>query len=537
MKWKKGLVIGVVAAAAVAAGVGIAAVNRKDPKTVVIDAFKGVYASDNVYPAEEIFGFGQLMEQFEETGGELGLEISLTGSSDETVFGPLAGSGISIEAKSDAAAGKFREDLGIQYGGMDLANLQIYGDDTYLKAAVPELSSRVFSLNYADGLADQLADSPLVQSSGITLTEEDKQLIDDYVDYMTDLYRSNSGAFDLEGLWNRYTEGSQAINDFKAAMTVTESDSLSFTYNGQESSCTGYDVVLPKDALISFFRTTSEFFLSDETFKNDMSEYMELMERLNEAGLSNTQTGQDTSDPVSSAASLWEEMSRGADEAVDALERALTGDVVLKVYVDRRGNLVSAEGNAGFLVEEDSTLNVAASLRLEGGSYPTENLKASLTLADGTDTVTIDLNKSGEYTDAALNSSWDLTIGSQAASEAFGLSFQSSYSREEGDLSMVITPSSNGESFSITIGGVIDELEKGRNIHYTADSVQIKLADGFSVELAGEAYMRMLSSEVDSPEGTEMDVIAATEDDWTQVGNEIAMNLLSILSSLGAGLS
>ena len=73
MKWKKGLVIGVVAAAAVAAGVGIAAVNRKDPKTVVIDAFKGVYASDNVYPAEEIFGFGQLMEQFEETGGELGL--------------------------------------------------------------------------------------------------------------------------------------------------------------------------------------------------------------------------------------------------------------------------------------------------------------------------------------------------------------------------------------------------------------------------------------------------------------------------------
>ena len=142
MKWKKGLVIGVVAAAAVAAGVGIAAVNRKDPKTVVIDAFKGVYASDNVYPAEEIFGFGQLMEQFEETGGELGLEISLTGSSDETVFGPLAGSGINIEAKCDAAAGKFREDLGIRYGGMDLANLQIYGDDTYLKAAVPELSSR-----------------------------------------------------------------------------------------------------------------------------------------------------------------------------------------------------------------------------------------------------------------------------------------------------------------------------------------------------------------------------------------------------------
>ena len=43
MKWKKGLVIGVVAAAAVAAGVGIAAVNRKDPKTVVIDALSLIH--------------------------------------------------------------------------------------------------------------------------------------------------------------------------------------------------------------------------------------------------------------------------------------------------------------------------------------------------------------------------------------------------------------------------------------------------------------------------------------------------------------
>ena len=537
MKWKKGVVIGAAAAAAVAAGVGIAAVNRKDPKTIVIDAFKGVYASENVDPAEEIFGFSQLMEQWEETGGELGLELSLSGSSDAAVFGPLVGSGISIEAKSDAAAGKFREDLGIQYGGMDLASLQLYGDDTYLKAAIPELSSKVFSLNYADGLADQLAASPLVQSSGITITEEDKQLIDDYVDYMTKLYSTDSDAFDLEGLWNRYKEGSQAMNDFKAAMTVTESYSLTFLYNGQERSCTGYDVVLPKDALISFFRTTSEFFLSDETFQNDMSEYMELMERINEAGISDSQAGQETSDPVSAAASLWEEMSQGADEAVDALEKALTGDIALKVYVDRSGNLVSAEGNADFLVEEDSTLNVAASVRLEGGTYPTENLKASLALADGTDTVTLDLNKAGEYTDAAWNSSWDLTMGSQDASEAFGLSFQSRYSREERDLSLVLTPSSNGESFSVTIDGMIDELEKGKNIHYTADSVKVELADGFSVELAGEVYMRMLSGEVTPPDGTEMDVIAAAEDDWTQVGNEIAMNLLSILSSLGAGLS
>ena len=81
---------------------------------------------------------------------------------------------------------------------------------------------------------------------------------------------------DLKALWNRYKEGSKAIDDLKAAMTVTKNDKKEFTIDGQSENCRGYHVTLPKDALIRFAKTTREFFLNDETLKQDVVRYLEL---------------------------------------------------------------------------------------------------------------------------------------------------------------------------------------------------------------------------------------------------------------------
>lgn len=47
---------------------------------------------------------------------------------------------------------------------------------------------------------------------------------------------------DLKALWNRYKEGSKAIDDLKAAMTVTKNDKKEFTIDGQSENCRGYHV-------------------------------------------------------------------------------------------------------------------------------------------------------------------------------------------------------------------------------------------------------------------------------------------------------
>ena len=51
---------------------------------------------------------------------------------------------------------------------------------------------------------------------------------------------------DLKALWNRYKEGSKAIDDLKTAMTVTKNDKKEFTIDGQSENCRGYHVTLPE---------------------------------------------------------------------------------------------------------------------------------------------------------------------------------------------------------------------------------------------------------------------------------------------------
>ena len=65
------------------------------------------------------------------------------------------------------------------------------------------------------------------------------------------------------------------------------------------------------------------------------------------------------------------------------LDKALN-DMEMTVYVDKNGNLAAVDGTTAIYVEdeynsEDSgNVQVDFSCRLEGGTYPTENLKADI---------------------------------------------------------------------------------------------------------------------------------------------------------------
>ena len=68
----------------------------------------------------------------------------------------MAGSGLRIDAKNDVENNKVSANMGIIYNGMDLVNLDpYYGDDTVM-AAVPELSPKVFTLDFGEGLEERL---------------------------------------------------------------------------------------------------------------------------------------------------------------------------------------------------------------------------------------------------------------------------------------------------------------------------------------------------------------------------------------------
>ena len=80
----------------------------------------------------------------------------------------------------------------------------------------------------------------------------------------------------------RYREGCKAEDDFKAALTVEKGEKASFTIDGKEQACRGYEVTVSKEAMINFLRTSSDFFLQDEVLKKDFLKRLELSVKLSQ---------------------------------------------------------------------------------------------------------------------------------------------------------------------------------------------------------------------------------------------------------------
>ena len=670
---KKEIIIGGVAAAAVvAAGVGFFAFKAKDPKTVVVDAFKGVYAAENVNPVEEVFGLKQLYQQFETTGGEMGLEVSIAdfylgggygitkepidkaeveakiaaykevfpeasdfvedgmaekiAASAEDLMGQgfgnvyidsaaqavdasgaavgyvvsstskdgfggevklsvgingegkvtgiaflslaetpglgmnatgdefkgqfagknaealavtktgfpaeneiqamsgatitseavtnavnvaiyfvnnctdnkeedldmFQGAGITVEAATDIANKRFFENIGISYGGMDIANLHFYGDDTYLMVAMPEFTSKVLTVNYAEDLSEQIANSPLMEGTGTVLTEEDREIIDNYISYVTGIYTGEKKPFDLEASWQRYKEGSQAMADFKEAMTVTKTDGAQLMYNGKQQSCNGYHVVIPKEALIGFLKTTYQFFMEDQALKQDFLEYIKVvMDMGNMPYPEAVGEGALTSEEM--LANLWTELNTRLDEVFAKLEQILDSGINMEVYVTKKGQLAAMDAAWSFRNEED-VLEMSLKAALEGGSYPIQNSSLTFTAVDSVDTAVVQLHKNGEYTDAVLNSGW--TLNAEYSGAVMELTYENAYDRATGDSAVKLLVKDGADvNLEIAMTGVVDELEKGKKLHYIVDSLDVIDNGVTGVSFAGEFYLRELQTE------------------------------------------
>ena len=113
--------------------------------------------------------------------------MKLDSCSEEEV-NAYAGSGFRLGTKSDLTNDRFSMNMGAIYNGMDLVNLDIYYGDEVLMAALPELSSKVFTLDPSDGLAERVKASPtvgpLLEESGIDVDE-----IVAYIAELQDVYK------------------------------------------------------------------------------------------------------------------------------------------------------------------------------------------------------------------------------------------------------------------------------------------------------------------------------------------------------------
>ncbi len=528
---KKWIVPAGVAAAVVVVGGGFILTHQTDPKDAVIDAFKSITAEGQLDPAEDIFGVQALTELVSSGAVQTGMELNLTKSSDETL-NEISGAGLGLDLMSDVDSKQQTMKLSVKYGGADLAVAKLYMNDTQFKAAIPELSNKVFMLDYANDIEGQIKNSPYARK----MLEEQGIDIDKFVEYLEkhkNIVSEDNVVLDFEELWNRYKEESKALDNLKAAMTVTKNDKKEYTIDGTTQNCRGYHVVLPKDELINFVKVTKEFVLNDDKLKQDFLSYFEIAAGAN--GIYNITASTEELPPEEQQEKLWVQ----TEEMFDNIEKAMEtsgGDVALDVYVRKDGKMAGFSYETEALIEE-KTIRFYGDVTFSGGYNMLANVEGTLNIenAEGKK-MTFSLDKTGTY-EAGKDWNSKIIASVEDEEETYQFILDGDYQIANGGYEIKIDLKSNDVSqLAFAAEGTIDELVKGERVNVNVESLSLDtlVADegNMNVEFTGAFYLKPLEEEITQPDGEAFDILASTEEDYANVASEITGNLFAILMKL-----
>lgn len=564
-KKKSGKMMIGVAAAVAAVGIGIAVVPRlmEDPKKTVIAAFESVNSDNQITGAEEIFGLKEFVENYGKVNCESVFRIQIDGCS-EPEMEMLSGAGLEIRSKADLENWKSRAEMALNYNHMDLAELQFYYGEQMFMAAAPELVDRVFTLKIDDSLGESLKNSPTVapylEASGV-----DAEQLAELVQEMMKKPENGTakGQLDFLGLLDRYQKGCKAKESFQQAMMVEKAEKGSFLVDGKETVCKGYYVQISKDSLIAFLRTSSDFFLNDEELKKQYLDQLRLSVSMTEL-FSGAMAAGDLPSAEEMLQQSYDEIKEQTDWMIQILEQSLQ-DVDMTVYVDPKGRLASltgtttvveaaeselaneeagtgdssdaAEGtgegsgaNTDEAVKEKREAQIDFALDLHGGSYLTENMNGRLSITSEGATTDILYVKEESYDGEQLDS--DHTVSVLSSDGNITMNASGTYITESGSCQLdmeLLVPEM--QPIKIHGSGMVTELEKGKSIYADIDSLSVE-AEGITMNFSGELGYGPLSGEVLPLEGEELDVLAATEEDWGEIMMEVYGNIFGLMSQL-----
>jgi hypothetical protein len=536
-KKKSGKVMLGVAAAVAVVGIGAAAVPKlmENPKKTVIAAFESINSENQITGAEEIFGWKEFLENYGKVDCESVFRIQIDGCS-EPGMEMFEGAGLEVRSMADLENWKSRAEMSLDYKHMDLADLQFYYGDQMFMAAVPQLVDRVFTLKIDDSLGESLKNSPMaapyLEESGVDidqLAELTKEMMEKPENGKA------KGQLDFPGLFDRYRKGCKAKESFQQAMMVEKAEKANFLIDGKETSCKGYHVQINKDSLIAFLRTSSDFFLNDEEMKKQYLDQLRLS--ISMAALF---SGSMENGALSSAEEMvqqnYDEIKEQADWMIQILEQSLQ-DIDMMVYVDPKGRLAGLTGTTTVVeadmdtVEERREAQIEFALELQGGNYLTENMNGRLSITSDGATMDILYEKAESYDKERLDSSCKVTVLSPD-DENITMNASGTYIAESGDCQLsfeLLVPEM--QPIVIHGSGVVTELEKGKSIYADIDAMSIE-AEGVTMNFSGELGYGPLSGEVLPLEGEDLDVLAATEEDWGEIVMEAYGNVFGLMAQL-----
>ncbi|MEF9939008.1 MAG: zinc ribbon domain-containing protein [Clostridium sp.] len=529
---KKRIVIAAVIAAAVVVAAGAAILPRKNSKDIVIDAFKGIVAEGQTDPMEEIFGWKEMYQTMNKESSQVGMELQIQDSSNETVK-QLTTAKLGITAYNDVPGKKMSFVMGVGYADMNLANLEFFLDNQQLVMALPELSTKAVSLNYADDLEGQIEKSPYL---GPLLNEKNVDFtgVNTYLTQCNEMASSGNQLFDIEELWKRYKKGSKAIDDLKTAMTVEKGEKKKFVINGKNQNCKGYQVTIPKDALIQFATVSKDFFLSDETMKKDFVEYMSLVTELQ--GFMNSMTPDMAGKtPEQLQQENWKNAEEEFDSVISHMKESM-GDVTMVVYVGKKDTMASFDYNTT-IKSKGEDVKVGGTVSFAGGYNRMANVNATLNMEDtASQVITMTAEKTGIY-EPGKTYAGTLTASVTNGTDVYGISADGNYGVADGTYMVGANFKYNGTDLGkLTSDGLVQNLVKGESFELVMDSLKMEtpMLTGTNeyIDVSGSYKAEPLTMAVEIPAGETFDIMAATEENWNGFFTEISGNAYKLMLKL-----
>lgn len=428
----------------------------------------------------------------------------LTGNASVSLWGAQLGDAdVSIQFDREKN-NKAYVTAGASYSGMDLGTVSVYMDKKSIYAASPEFLDGSFYLNLKD-VEKKLNDSDYLE-----------ELWDDQRIFLQEGMSSDVDAF--------MTEVQRVVKkDVKSLyknMNVKKSGKETFSIDGKDKKCQGYDVTISEDDLKKIVEDIANTYLDEYgatgTFMPSDYTYDECLEQ----------------------------SERDVDEMRQEIKKytsMIKDDLNFQVYVGPKGRVVSVKIEKKKLsaaaVAEVTSMQVGGTASVEvnllGGKNPMDDMsvKGEVKFGDGT-SASLELSRELKDTKTDIDDTIELALaaGSAYGSNRTNIELNGQVDKRNGQWEISLRSPILNTTFSAD--GTFENVKKGKSFSVSLENINLGSYSSeygiLDLEMTYEVAPLKGSISNDLPQKTIYDILDMSEDDWTEIENEIDMNARAI---------
>lgn len=502
--------IGIIAAIiVVVVGIAIAiGAMKKDPKDVIVNGLAQITSSKDESAFSKTIGLKELMNSTEASEANIKLTLDHV---DASLQLPDAFKDSTITSKGlfDNVNQQLMGSSGVQIAGVDFGEFKIYMDQKELAFGASKLTKKVITLDHTKDLKKGVRANPYLKKT-LNLTDSDYTMINDFFEMMRKALKSDTQPATVGNVFKNYKDALQTKKDVKAMLeNVKKLPSESFTYQGKTINANGYEATITRDTLVKHLEKTKEYANTDETFKAEML-------KINPAFYEQKNLDQ------------W---NKNLDDLIEII-KASEEDLVLKVYVDKAGNLVSVSFTKDVKLDNTKT-DITFLWNLEGGNTKFENSNGYLKIKDKQSDVTVKFTKTGNTASDKFDTSFELEFLDKEKS-VLKMGYDGDYLNESGafNFKLKLNVPDSGADTSFEMTGNISDLEPGKAATFTFDNIAVKVSGTELVSLKGSYDYKPLETMAARPEGTDLNALTASQKDWTALNKEMEKSLTELMQQV-----